>query len=321
MVKFSLTERDSAAEGEPSSRKAKRARVFSDEDDDDEDFNDFFNVGREDETGGSVNEVGDKEAAGVGKQAGASSSRDGSISVILTDPEVLDCTICYDSLKIPVFQCENGHIACSSCCTRIKNKCPSCSFPIGYNRCRAIEKVIESVKVLCQNSLYGCSERPSLNVRKDHEDKCIHTPSTCPISGCSFLGSCQQLSRHCSARHSASVKRFQYNHLLSFSLEKDCRIIILQEEKEGALFILNNASEMYGNVVTVKYIGPLLSKRILSYDLLARQDINTLRLQSFMENHSALVGVSSCFLIVPHAFFNSSRLLKMELCIRLANLS
>ncbi|KAI4324058.1 hypothetical protein L6164_023624 [Bauhinia variegata] len=42
--------------------------------------------------------------------------RDKSISVFLTDPEVLDCFICYEPLSIPVFQCENGHIACSSCC-------------------------------------------------------------------------------------------------------------------------------------------------------------------------------------------------------------
>ncbi|KAL4392627.1 hypothetical protein AHAS_Ahas03G0364000 [Arachis hypogaea] len=40
----------------------------------------------------------------------------------------------------PVGSCENGHIACSNCCARLGNKCPMCSMPIGYNRCRAIEK-------------------------------------------------------------------------------------------------------------------------------------------------------------------------------------
>ncbi|KAI4331950.1 hypothetical protein L6164_016894 [Bauhinia variegata] len=62
------------------------------------------------------------------------------VSVFLTEPEVLDCFICYEPLSIPVFQCENEHTACRSCCVKIGNKCPMCSMPIGYNRCRAIEK-------------------------------------------------------------------------------------------------------------------------------------------------------------------------------------
>ncbi|BBG99598.1 Protein with RING/U-box and TRAF-like domains [Prunus dulcis] len=65
---------------------------------------------------------------------------DGSLVFTLADPEVLDCLICYEPLTIPVFQCENGHIACSSCCTKSKNKCPSCSWPIGYNRCRPLRR-------------------------------------------------------------------------------------------------------------------------------------------------------------------------------------
>ncbi|KAH7845541.1 hypothetical protein Vadar_003322 [Vaccinium darrowii] len=64
----------------------------------------------------------------------------GSGSLLLTDPDVLDCPICLEHLISPVFQCNNGHVACSSCCIKLGNKCPSCSMPIGYNRCRAIEK-------------------------------------------------------------------------------------------------------------------------------------------------------------------------------------
>ncbi|PON58509.1 E3 ubiquitin-protein ligase SIN-like [Trema orientale] len=63
------------------------------------------------------------------------------------DTDVFDCHICFDTLTIPFFQCENGHLACSSCCTKLKNMCPSCSFSIGYNRFRAIEKVLEADKV------------------------------------------------------------------------------------------------------------------------------------------------------------------------------
>ncbi|RYR64351.1 E3 ubiquitin-protein ligase SINA-like 10 isoform X1 [Arachis hypogaea] len=85
-----------------------------------------------------------------------SDDKDRSISVTIIDPDVLDCCICYEPLTSPVFQCENGHIACSNCCARLGNKCPMCSMPIGYNRCRAIEKVLESIKISCLNAKYGC---------------------------------------------------------------------------------------------------------------------------------------------------------------------
>lgn len=50
---------------------------------------------------------GEEELEESGAEQGAMSpqtSRDGSISITLTDPEVLDCSICYEALTIPVFQ-------------------------------------------------------------------------------------------------------------------------------------------------------------------------------------------------------------------------
>ncbi|PIA41196.1 hypothetical protein AQUCO_02300177v1 [Aquilegia coerulea] len=82
--------------------------------------------------------------------------------------------------------CENGHIACSPGCTKLGNKCPSCSWPIGYNRCLAIEKVIESIKVSCEYKPYGSGETFSYRQKNTHEEKCIYAPCVCPISDCSF---------------------------------------------------------------------------------------------------------------------------------------
>ncbi|KAL5809984.1 hypothetical protein ACOSQ3_026680 [Xanthoceras sorbifolium] len=130
-------------------------------------------------------------------------SQNGSIFVILTDPEVLDCFICFDPLTIPVFQCENGHVACSSCCSKLGNKCPSCCSPIGHNRCRAIEKVLESVKVICANSKYGCKETMSYSQSHDHEKTCRHAPCSCPLSDCCFVGSSSQLYQHFIGRHNS----------------------------------------------------------------------------------------------------------------------
>ncbi|VVA30122.1 PREDICTED: E3 ubiquitin-ligase SINA [Prunus dulcis] len=88
--------------------------------------------------------------------------QDGSHShvvITITDPELFDCPICYEPLTIPVYQCDqNGHIACSSCRTKINDKCPFCSGSIGFNHCRAIEKALESITISCQNIQYGCKE-------------------------------------------------------------------------------------------------------------------------------------------------------------------
>ncbi|KAL5745107.1 hypothetical protein ACOSP7_026253 [Xanthoceras sorbifolium] len=130
-------------------------------------------------------------------------SQNGSIFAILTDLEVLDCFICFDPLTIPVFQCENGHVACSSCCSKLGNKCPSSCSPIGHNRCRAIEKVLESVKVICANSKYGCKETMSYSQRDDHEKTCRHAPCLCPLSDCCFVGSSSQLYQHFIGRHNS----------------------------------------------------------------------------------------------------------------------
>ncbi|GAB2288885.1 hypothetical protein Dimus_023192 [Dionaea muscipula] len=78
------------------------------------------------------------------------------VSLILSDRDVLHCPICLDPLTSPVFQCVDGHIACSSCCGKLENKCPSCRKEIGRIRCRAIEKVIDSVKINCCYADYGC---------------------------------------------------------------------------------------------------------------------------------------------------------------------
>lgn len=100
MVKFSAEERNGVAEAESSIRSAKRSRYVSDEEDDDvEDIaEDYVN-----------NESSNEEPAGEAVVNEAvvnvsATARDASVSVILMDPEVLDCTICYESLTVPVFQ-------------------------------------------------------------------------------------------------------------------------------------------------------------------------------------------------------------------------
>lgn len=256
---------------------------------------------------------------GQGTSSGSEANRDASVSVILTDPEVLDCSICLEPLSVPVFQCENGHIACSPCCTKLSNRCPSCSWPIGYNRCRAIEKVLESVKVSCQNTAYGCKETVSYSKKHDHEVTCNYVPCSCPHSNCNFRGSSKQLAQHFRSKHLNSVIRFQYNsffpvHLEFNAVDKFC----ILEAKEGALFIVSSSIQQLGHAVTVCRIGPR-SSRGHAFNLAAWKGDRSIMLQSCTENIREVVDLPSLsmgFLLIPNAFLGSSGQLKLELCIR-----
>ncbi|PWA74467.1 cullin 1 [Artemisia annua] len=65
------------------------------------------------------------------------------LKVVLNNPDALDCSICHKPLWTPVFQCESAHLACSSRHSELKGEFSFCGY--NYNRCRGLEKVIESI--------------------------------------------------------------------------------------------------------------------------------------------------------------------------------
>ncbi|XAR71396.1 Ubiquitin--protein ligase [Bertholletia excelsa] len=255
-----------------------------------------------------------KTGSDVDRGASARISGDASISVTLTDTDVLDCPICLDPLRSPVFQCENGHVACFSCCTKLRNRCPTCSLPIGYNRCRALEKVLESVKVSCQNLKYGCKETLCYSKKHDHEETCAHAPCSCPIPECHFFGAIKELALHCRCGHS-TIKFFQYNRPLSVSLQKQEKHLVLLEQNEGIIFILNNGIERLGNVISFTCVGP--PRIMLSYDVKARNGGCSVSLQSSIESVQRLVEPFPLkrFLLIPSDFVTSCGQVKLELCV------
>ncbi|XP_050369315.1 E3 ubiquitin-protein ligase SINA-like 10 [Argentina anserina] len=241
---------------------------------------------------------------------------DRSISITLADPDVLDCPICCESLTVPVFQCENGHIACCSCSTKIKNKCPSCSWPIGYSRCRAIEKVLESVRMSCQNIKYGCKEWMTCSSKNEHEKACVHSPCQCPHSGCNFVSSMKQLYQHFSSNHLNSAIRFLYNSSFSLTVNFSDKFLVLQEQNDGTLFVLDNQKEVVGNMMRLSCMQPRFMGGFF-YDLTAKRKGCLLRLQSFT-NSTPLhyrIPTSSGSLIIPGDFFSSCGRIKMDICI------
>ncbi|XP_019182500.1 PREDICTED: E3 ubiquitin-protein ligase SINA-like 7 [Ipomoea nil] len=87
-----------------------------------------------------------------------------STSMAITDPDVLDCLICF----IPVFQ------------------------------------VLESVEVPCPNASYGCNASLSYSKLSRHEALCIYTPCSCPMRAYNFLGFSNDLYTHFTRTHNSA---------------------------------------------------------------------------------------------------------------------
>lgn len=99
-------------------------------------------------------------------------------------------------MKFLWFQCENGHVAFSDCCSKNVGAYPFCHKKIGDIRCRAIENVLESLKGACQNSKYGCKSKLTFDQRKEHWNTCSFGPCACPLSDCDFITSSKKLYAH-----------------------------------------------------------------------------------------------------------------------------
>ncbi|KAG2307146.1 hypothetical protein Bca52824_026894 [Brassica carinata] len=65
---------------------------------------------------------------------------------VMIDAILLDCYLCSQRLTAPIIQCRNGHYFCDSCNDGQYNKCPVCFKYICNNRCRAMERILDSAR-------------------------------------------------------------------------------------------------------------------------------------------------------------------------------
>ncbi|CAA7055651.1 unnamed protein product [Microthlaspi erraticum] len=222
------------------------------------------------------------------------STGDSHVSVTLLDQDVLECPICCEPLKIPIYQCTNGHVACSSCRVKVKNLCPSCQSPIGNDsRCRAMERVMEAIRVSCPNAKHGCEVLVSYGNPSIHEKKCVFAPCSCPVRECNYNGLHKDLKNHVNVEHKEGVSLFTWDTPLIIETRRNEnieKITILREEKDEELIVVRCLRGPDGMAVHVSYIAPLATEMgRLSCDIELRTSRRTLmqrlRLKAF---HSEL---------------------------------
>lgn len=243
----------------------------------------------------------------------------GEISVTI-DPDSLDCFICFESLRPPLYQCKNGHVACSTCCTKLpQEKCPTCSYPINYTRCRALEKIIESIKSSCIYSKHGCKETLPYSKILPHQETCKYAPCFCPMLDCKFYGFPQQVATHFVNYHGDSSIEFKYGNQFKLTLgeEKPCTIL---HEKHGLLFLLlNEKFADAGNALSLVCINQsFISECEFAYEIIVNREERSIQLKASVENVRKWAGVYTRenFLLVPESFYNSYGVIDANVCIQ-----
>ncbi|CAA6665384.1 unnamed protein product [Spirodela intermedia] len=217
--------------------------------------------GEEDGDAGDAGEAdaattGDWESSEHSSGGGNGSSDGGKESVTVTiDLDVLECPICYEIMDPPIFQCQNGHITCSSCCAKM-NRCHSCLLPLGPTRCLALEKVVESIKVPCPYAGNGCGEIVGYAQRDAHKAACSHAPCHCPIAGCAFTGSVPQLARHFRSLHAHCGSSLPYNRSLKLSLDDRSPSTSSSGRTASCSFFSTTAARRWGTPSPWCALGP-----------------------------------------------------------------
>ncbi|PKA45739.1 E3 ubiquitin-protein ligase SINAT3 [Apostasia shenzhenica] len=119
-------------------------------------------------------------------------------------PGISPATSIHELLECP---CHNGHTLCSTCKTRVHNRCPTCRQELGDIRCLALEKVAESLELPCKYSSLGCSGIFPYYSKLKHESQCNFRPYNCPYAGseCSVTGDIPFLVAHLRDDHKVDM--------------------------------------------------------------------------------------------------------------------
>ncbi|EOA34762.1 hypothetical protein CARUB_v10022334mg [Capsella rubella] len=228
-----------------------------------------------------------------------------SNDIVIENNDLLDCPICFHALATPIFECLNGHLACSTCCARLMKKCPSCFLPMGDERCLRMEKVVEEVK-----------QGKKLAHEKASDSDVLY----CPAPNCEYLANYMDLYRHYTACHKARCSRFrpgQYDDACVNIMQK---YLVLQEYDDGPLFVLQCFKGAHGLSVALNLMAPSgLGVRELGYDLIYLRGNEKIVHKSNEMTRIQRVSFEAPvlnYMFIPYFALDESFVLKMEIRIR-----
>ncbi|CAA7019548.1 unnamed protein product [Microthlaspi erraticum] len=243
-----------------------------------------------------------------------------SRSGTMFDLDLLDCPVCCKALTTPIYQCDNGHIACSSCCVNLRHKCPECTLPIGNYRCRIMERVVKAIIVPCPNANHGCPEKFSYGKELLLEKQCGFALCYCPKPDCNYAGVYKDLYCHYLDSHE-NGSWFMFGRTTDAWMFIRDKIFFLRGNCDGPLVVIQCFEEPKGIYVTVKCIAPPApeveeisfqlfyssyhGEKTMSFGLAKMKRIQKVSYQTPEED----------YMLIPDYFLAQRPDLKMKICI------
>jgi hypothetical protein len=130
--------------------------------------------------------------------------------LVLSELEsALECPVCRSvPQSVPIYQCENGHILCKMCRSRLKI-CPSCRGPLGKARNLFAESMLERVTCPCQHAKRGCKVRLPRDALPAHHAECKFIEIMCPDVTCTERVLLADLGKHFLSEHDKDDFRYR----------------------------------------------------------------------------------------------------------------
>jgi hypothetical protein len=153
----------------------------------------------------------------------------------------LECPICLEVKRgCHIFQCNNGHIACSDCYAKL-TQCPECRVAFKRPGIRNIrlEQLIDGLPAQCKYFEAGCSFETTEgnDVRTKHESDCMYILVTCPHIACDKKVSLAHLEDHVVSHH--KTKRIESSSANQFTVEWPVNISFKSKQWDLILVLLN----------------------------------------------------------------------------------
>ncbi|KAG5869054.1 hypothetical protein JTB14_032240 [Gonioctena quinquepunctata] len=131
----------------------------------------------------------------------------------------VECPICTEYMKTPIWMCSVGHSICSACKSKVR-QCPTCQSVLTDNRNFTLEKVIEHIEFPCKFKDLGCCFRGSLASGRLHEMECSYAGKheiKCYIKNCSWSGRQSKMFSHLLEKHRQKCCVNNYSKSLDLS--------------------------------------------------------------------------------------------------------
>ncbi|XP_047088349.1 E3 ubiquitin-protein ligase SINA-like 10 [Lolium rigidum] len=186
------------------------------------------------------------------QREGASNSKRLTVTM---EVDTLECPICFEPLRPPIFQCSVGHFICSPCRGKhLHNKCHICSAKTTFKRCFGMEHVVQTVKVSCSNAMYGCTKKVTYYQKEEHEKACTDWGCFCPKPFCTFLGPTEALLDHLTTEHEFPSSTLPDSDTVSLYLEWG--FYVLQRRQTDYFFLLRLLPSGDGHALSIICVQP-----------------------------------------------------------------